>query len=285
MGILIHELSRSLAVGSHYQNLYTTSRSVAPERSSAIQQLRQERDHMNVHGRTLGKRNASMSNKVRFNLLKRKLCEFFSSVECSKSNDFTGRSCSFGSENPQISQHLDRSKEEVAPLRARCNDFWHLLEPTPYARDERYLFQELEWMQMEEHEPESATICSGRMGTDETRVEPSSFGATGDRLLIHLSSSEITAEIPRHPNRVLMLMWRSQRKCRERDNFPEKKKAQQLEFEACPDVRKFKIFRMNFRSEVSSCASRPIEAMVWMNEIESAKSIADLKTSYSITTK
>ena len=36
---------------------------------------------------------------------------------------------------------------------------------------------------------------------------------------------------------------------------------------------------MNFRSEVSSCASRPMEVMVWINEIESAKSIADLKTS------
>ena len=40
---------------------------------------------------------------------------------------------------------------------------------------------------------------------------------------------------------------------------------------------------MNFRSEVSSCASRPIEAMMWLSEIESSKSIANLKTSYSIT--
>ena len=40
---------------------------------------------------------------------------------------------------------------------------------------------------------------------------------------------------------------------------------------------------MIFRIEVSSCASRPIEGMIWINEIESAKSIADLKTSYSIT--
>ena len=34
---------------------------------------------------------------------------------------------------------------------------------------------------------------------------------------------------------------------------------------------------------MSSCASRPIEAMVWTNEIESAKSIANVKTSYSVT--
>ena len=39
---------------------------------------------------------------------------------------------------------------------------------------------------------------------------------------------------------------------------------------------------MNHRSEVPSCASRPIEAVVWMSEIESAKCIVDLKTPYSI---
>ena len=31
----------------------------------------------------------------------------------------------------------------------------------------------------------------------------------------------------------------------------------------------------------ASCASRSIEALVWINETESAKSIADLKTSYT----
>ena len=46
--ILRHELSRSLAEGSHYQNLFTTSRSGASESSSDIQQLRQERDHLNA---------------------------------------------------------------------------------------------------------------------------------------------------------------------------------------------------------------------------------------------
>ena len=40
---------------------------------------------------------------------------------------------------------------------------------------------------------------------------------------------------------------------------------------------------MNFRSEVPSYASRPIEALVWINEIESAISIADLKTSKTVT--
>ena len=40
---------------------------------------------------------------------------------------------------------------------------------------------------------------------------------------------------------------------------------------------------MDFKSEVSSCANRPIEVMVWINEIESAKSVADLKTAHSVT--
>ena len=42
-----------LVEGSHYQNLFTTSTSGASESSSEIQQLRQERDHLNVHGRNL----------------------------------------------------------------------------------------------------------------------------------------------------------------------------------------------------------------------------------------
>ena len=32
----------------------------------------------------------------------------------------------------QLSQHLDGSKEEVAQLKVRCNEFWHQLEPTQY---------------------------------------------------------------------------------------------------------------------------------------------------------
>ena len=51
-------------------------------------------------------------------------------------------------------------------------------------------------------------------------------------------------------------------------NFPGKRRLKKLEFGAWPDFRKFMILEMNFRSEVSSCGSRPIEAMVWVNEIE-----------------
>ena len=34
--------------------------------------------------------------------------------------------------------------------------------------------------------------------------------------------------------------------------------------------------RTSFRREVSSGANRPVEAMIWINEIESAKSIVEL---------
>ena len=50
-----------------------------------------------------------------------------------------------------------------------------------------------------------------------------------------------------------------------------------------PDFRKFSIWRTNYRCEVSSGASCPVEAMIWISEIESAKSIAELKTSDTIT--
>ena len=60
------ESSQSLADGSHYQNLYTTSRSGAYEISSDIQQLRHESEHLIVHGRNLENRNASMSKRGSF---------------------------------------------------------------------------------------------------------------------------------------------------------------------------------------------------------------------------
>ena len=42
-----------------------------------------------------------------------------------------------------------------------------------------------------------------------------------------------------------------------------KKKAEQLEFEAWPDFRNFRMWRMNVRSEVASGASRSTEAIIW----------------------
>ena len=63
---LRHELSQFHAEGSYDQILYTTSRCGASESSSEIQQLRQERDHLNDHCRNLETRNASMSKRGSF---------------------------------------------------------------------------------------------------------------------------------------------------------------------------------------------------------------------------
>ena len=52
-------------------------------------------------------------------------------------------------------------------------------------------------MHLEENQSESAATCSGGMGTDDTTlievVEPSSYAAAGDRLLVHLNISYSTA--------------------------------------------------------------------------------------------
>ena len=152
----------------------------------------------------------------------------------------------------QISHILDRSEEEVAQLQARCREFWHHPEPTQYARNEGYLSQELQWMHIEETQPASAATG----GTDDTalieRVESNSCGA-----VVSGGSKQV-----------------------ERTKFPEKKEAEQLEFEAWSDFNNIRIWRTNFSEwSILMCKSSPIQAMVWINDIESAMSSADLKTS------
>ena len=87
---------------------------------------------------------------------------------------------------------LDQSKEEVAQLHARGNESWRHPEPTQSTRDEVYHSPELEWIHMEENQPESAATGSEGMGTDDTTliegVGPSSLAAAGDRLAVHLNS-------------------------------------------------------------------------------------------------
>ena len=106
-----------------------------------------------------------------------------------------------------------------------------------------------------------------------------------DSLLVHPSISKLTAcpgdtRISTQSSRVLV----------EETDVVERKKTLLLSphpLSLLPkkkrklDFRNFQIWRVNFWSEVSSCASRSIEAMVWINEIETAKSIAYLKTSYT----
>ena len=67
-----------------------------------------------------------------------------------------------------------------------------------------------------------------------------------------------------------------------KDCVSQKKEAERLEFETQQDFRNFRFWRVNVKSEVWSGASRPTEAMIWIIKIESAKSIAELKTSNTI---
>ena len=79
-------------------------------------------------------------------------------------------------------------------------------------------------MQVEQHQPESAASSCGSVGTDGTtlieRDYPSSCGAVGDRLLVHLTSSkkiQLVMEILRHPHKVLM---KGANTNSQRHNFP-----------------------------------------------------------------
>ena len=69
----------------------------------------------------------------------------------------------------------------------------------------------------------------------------------------------------------------------EGDTISQKMEAETFDIVAWSDFSNFRIWRVNFRSGISSCASRPIEAMMWINEIGSVKSIPVLETSCSIT--
>ena len=64
-----------------------------------------------------------------------------------------------------------------------------------------------------------------------------------------------------------------------KDSALTKRETGKLEFEAWPNLGNVRIWRVNFRSGVSSGASRPMEAMFWITEIESSKSIAELRSS------
>ena len=161
--------------------------------------------------------------------------------------------------------------------------FGIILSP-PSIRKVKDISQELEWMQMEEHQPASVATGSGGMDTDDPifteRVEPSSFVAA-----LSISAVQKRTECPgdtwTSAQSFKVLVEEPEQVERGRHNVPVKNAAK-LEFGAWPDFRNFRIWRRNFRSEVSSCASRPIEAMVCVNEMESAKSTADLKTSVGV---
>ena len=102
---------------------------------------------------------------------------------------------------------------------------------------------------MEENQPESAATSCGCMGSDRNacprgpgKASKRCYGFVEEWEQVHRDTTSQTIET-----------------------------LEKLQFEAWPDFRHFRIWQMNFRSEVSSC------------EIEFVKFIVDLKTSFSIT--
>ena len=114
-------------------------------------------------------------------------------------------------------------------------------------------------------------------------MELSSFVAAGDLLIVHLNSSFSTVcpGDTRTSTTSSNVLVEEPEQVESETQLFRKRKLNNLIWN--PRFRNFRIWRMNFRSEVSSCASRPIEAMVWINEVDSAKSSAETKTSFTIT--
>ena len=63
---------------------------------------------------------------------------------------------------------------------------------------------------------------------------------------------------------------------------PKKKYADKIEFEKFLKSNTLVIWKTNFKSEGCSSSSVPTEAMVWINEINSARNMDELKSSSSI---
>ena len=252
-------MSQSPVGGAHNQTLHTASRSGVSVCSSEIQQLRHERATLTTHRRNLETESQKCQCALSsFEAQVRGMLE----VKRQKSNSLQVDVLRRGAENPQLSQILDRSKDEGAQLQVRSRKIWRDPEHTHSIREMKYI--------VHQNQPESAAIGCGGLGTDVTilmeGVEPSSFAAAGDRLLVHLNSSCSTVCLgdplttPESSNVFV--------------EEPEQLMEEKAEFEAWPTFGHFWIWRMNFRCEVSSGASRPTRL----------KPIADLKTS-NVTTR
>ena len=107
---------------------------------------------MTVHSRNMETEKASMSKAVRsLEAQVVQIPQWNRMIECGrqKSNTLQADVLRLGAENLQLSQRWHRSKEKVAQLQARCNEFWH--HPEPHSiRERKDICQDLEWMQMEE---------------------------------------------------------------------------------------------------------------------------------------
>ena len=94
----------------------------------------------------------------------------------------------------------------------------------------------------------------------------------GDHLLGHLSTSFSTACPVKELERWV------------KDSASTKKEAETLRVRNVAELGSFTDLADEHRRwSFLLCKSRPTEAMRWVNEIESAKSVADVKKSYSIT--
>ena len=126
VNFFLHELSQSPFEGAHYQTLYNTSRA-APEMSSEIQPLRQERDSL-IHLLSQCGKNTKIASCSCFLSGANSFVERNDWSRKKKSKSLQAEVILLGAEHLQISQHLDWSKDEVT--QKRCNEFWHHPEPT-----------------------------------------------------------------------------------------------------------------------------------------------------------
>ena len=269
--ILRRELSQSFAEASNYQSQCTTSRSGASESSSEIQPLRQERDHLNVHGRNLETETLACQSAVRF-----------LDTQAAQIPQLRGNPTRITSACKVVDVIFSTSNIPLNfGIYATCA--W-IRKSTTHSAIGQVKRRALQWIliflsprrvrEMKDTSLKNWSGCNwnnisqillpqvcGSVGTDDTtcieRVEPSSFGVL---------------EIPGLPHKVLMFPKRSQHKWRETQ---------------LPRTRKLKNFssKPDLNSDTSGSGERisGVKAIAGINEIDSAKSIADLKTSYSIT--
>ena len=99
----------------------------ASESSSEFQQLRQECDHLNVHSRNLETETLACQSARSLEQQVAQIPHLRGMFEVPKKKPTTVQAevLRLRAENLSLSQNLDRSKEEVAKMQARCNEFWH----------------------------------------------------------------------------------------------------------------------------------------------------------------
>ena len=64
--------------------------------------------------------------------------------------------------------------------------------------------------------------------------------------------------------------------------YPPKLQISELHFDKFPTPWTFSCRKIRFKAQASACFSSPLEAMLWIKEVEMVYSVCDLKTSHSI---